>query len=53
MATGWATEGLDFESRYCQKFSLLHILQTGSGAQQASYPMGTGGSFHGGKAAGV
>jgi hypothetical protein len=26
------------------------VVQTGSGAQPASYPTGTGGSFHGGKA---
>jgi hypothetical protein len=30
--------------------SLLHSVQTGSGAHPASYPMGTGGSFPGGKA---
>jgi hypothetical protein len=35
------------------EFSLLHIIQTGSGAHPASYPMGTGGSFLGGKVAGV
>jgi hypothetical protein len=29
---------------------LLHSVQTGSGAHPASYPMGTGGSFLGGKA---
>jgi hypothetical protein len=29
------------------KFSLLHIVQTGSGAHSASYPMGIGGSFSG------
>jgi hypothetical protein len=28
-------------------FSLLHIVQTGSGAHSASYPMGNGGSFPG------
>jgi hypothetical protein len=32
-------------------FSLRHRVQTGSGAHPASYPMGTGGSFPGGKAA--
>jgi hypothetical protein len=31
--------------------SLLHVIQTSSGAHPASYPMGTGGCFHGGKAA--
>jgi hypothetical protein len=30
-----------------QEFSLLHVIQTGSGAHPASYPMGTGGSFPG------
>jgi hypothetical protein len=34
-------------------FSLYHRFQTGSGANPASYPMGTGGSFPGGKAAGA
>jgi hypothetical protein len=32
----------EFESRYGQEFSLLHVVQTGSGAQPASYPMGPG-----------
>jgi hypothetical protein len=30
-----------------KKFSLLHIVQTGSGVQPASYKMGTGSSFPG------
>jgi hypothetical protein len=34
-------------------FSLHHRVQNGSGAHPASYPMGTRGSFTGGKAAGV
>jgi hypothetical protein len=34
--------GADFSSRPC--------VQTGSGTHPASYPMGTGGSFPGGKA---
>jgi hypothetical protein len=34
-------------------FSLNHRVQNGSGAHPASYPMGTRGSFSGGKAAGV
>jgi hypothetical protein len=34
-------------------FSLRHRVQTGSGAHQVSYPVGTGGSFPGGKAAGA
>jgi hypothetical protein len=33
-------------------FSFHHRVQTGSGAHPASYPMGTGASFRGGKAAG-
>jgi hypothetical protein len=32
-------------------FSLHHRVQTGSGAHSTSYPMGTWGSFPGGKAA--
>jgi hypothetical protein len=34
-------------------FSLHHRIQNGSGAHPASYPMGTRGSFPGGKAAGT
>jgi hypothetical protein len=34
-------------------FSLHHRVQNGSGAHQASYPMGTRGSFPGDKAAGA
>jgi hypothetical protein len=33
-----------------KRFSLLHSVQTGSGAHPASYPMGTAGDFPGGKA---
>jgi hypothetical protein len=33
-----------------QDFSLLHVVQTDSGAHPASYPMGAAGSFPGGKA---
>jgi hypothetical protein len=35
------------------RISLLHVVQTGSGAHPASCPMGTGGSFSRGKAAGA
>jgi hypothetical protein len=35
------------------RFSPLHNVQIGSGAHSASYPIGTGGSFPGGKAAGA
>jgi hypothetical protein len=31
----------------CERFSLLHNVQNGSGAQPASYPMGTSSSFPG------
>jgi hypothetical protein len=34
-------------------FSLLYSVQTDSGAHSASYPMGAGGYFPGGKAVGV
>jgi hypothetical protein len=34
-------------------FSLHHRIQNGSGSNSASYPMGTRGSFPGGKAAGA
>jgi hypothetical protein len=30
-----------------QEFSLLHVVQTGSGVHPTSYPMSTGGSFPG------
>jgi hypothetical protein len=33
--------------------NFLHVVLTGSGAHLASYPMGTGRSFPGGKAAGA
>jgi hypothetical protein len=40
-------------SRGGKKLSLLHVVYTGSGAHPASYPMDTGGSFPGDKAAGA
>jgi hypothetical protein len=36
-----------------QEFSLLHVVHPDCGAHPASYPMGTGGSFPGSKAAGA
>jgi hypothetical protein len=39
--------GREFESRQGKKFSLLHIVMTGSGVHPTSYRMGTGGSFPG------
>jgi hypothetical protein len=55
IATGYGLDDQvsEFESWWVQEFSLLHVVQTSSGAHQASYPMGTGGSFPGGKAAGA
>jgi hypothetical protein len=35
LATGWTTKGWEFKSRYGQEFSLLHIVQTGSGDHPA------------------
>jgi hypothetical protein len=37
-------ERSEFESRY-DEFSLLHVIQTGSGVHPTSYTMGTGVSF--------
>jgi hypothetical protein len=44
--------GIRFPAR-AGSFSLRHRIQTGSGAHPASYPVGTGGSFPGDKAAGA
>jgi hypothetical protein len=35
------TDGSGFESQYGRGFSLLHVVQTGSGVHPTSYPMGT------------
>jgi hypothetical protein len=51
----WATDriaGVQFQAGE-KDFSLFRSVQTGYGAHLASYPMGTVGSFPGGKAAGV
>jgi hypothetical protein len=32
LVKGWTTEGSEFESRWGQEFSFLHVIQTGSGA---------------------
>jgi hypothetical protein len=51
---GWTIGVLEFDFRWVAgNFSLHHRVQDGSGAHPASYPMGTGGSFPGGKAAGA
>jgi hypothetical protein len=54
IATGYGldNQGSEFVSWWEQEFSLLHVIQTGSGSHTASYPMGNGGSFSVGKAAG-
>jgi hypothetical protein len=41
------TEELELEAWEGQEFSLLHIVQTGSGIHPTSYPMGTGGFIPG------
>jgi hypothetical protein len=47
----WTT-GVQFPTGAIKEpFSLLYCFQTGSGAHPASYPMGSGGSFLGGKVA--
>jgi hypothetical protein len=53
MVTGWTTKGSELASRWDQAFSLLHVVQPGPRAHPVSYPMGIGGSFPGGKAAGA
>jgi hypothetical protein len=35
LATGWKTEGSQFEPRQGNKFALLHVIQTGFGLTQA------------------
>jgi hypothetical protein len=50
---GWTTKGSEFEFREGQEFSLIQIVQTGSGVHTTSYPTRTGSSFPGGKVAGA
>jgi hypothetical protein len=50
---GWRTKRSEFESRQGQEFSLLHIIQTGSGVHPTSYPMGTRSFFPGSNVAGM
>jgi hypothetical protein len=45
--------GVGVRVRWGQEFSLLDVVQTCSGVHPTSYPMGTGASFTGGKAAGA
>jgi hypothetical protein len=56
IALGYGLDDWDSRVRFSAgagKFSLHHRVQNGSGAYPASYPMGTRGSFRGGKAAGT
>jgi hypothetical protein len=51
IATGWTTEGPEFESGRVK--NCLHVVQTGSGALLASYPICTEDSFPRGKVVGT
>jgi hypothetical protein len=56
IATGYGLDDRMIGVRFSTgagNFSLRHRVQTGSGAHPASYSIGTGGSFPGGKAAGA
>jgi hypothetical protein len=56
IALGFGLDDRGYRVRFpagAGNFSLHHRVQNGSGAHQASYPMGTTGSFPGGKAAGA
>jgi hypothetical protein len=55
IATGYGLDSRGFGVRVPvgARFPPLHVVQTGSGAHPSSYPMGTGCSFPGGKAAGT
>jgi hypothetical protein len=44
---GLNDRGVGVPNSGSQQFSLLHVVQTGSGVHPTSYPMGTGGSFPG------
>jgi hypothetical protein len=53
VALGYGLDNGGSRVRLAGNFSLHHHIQTGSGANLASYPMNTRGSFPGGKAAGA
>jgi hypothetical protein len=55
IATGYGLDdrGVGVRVQEGQEFSLLHVVQTGSGVHPTSYPMGNVGSFLGGRAAGA
>jgi hypothetical protein len=44
IGTGWTTEGLELKTLKGQEFTVLYVVQTGSGVHPASYAMGTAGS---------
>jgi hypothetical protein len=50
---GLDDEGIGVRVPVGQEFLVLHVVQTGCGVHPTSYPMGTGGPFPGGKAAGA
>jgi hypothetical protein len=52
-AYGLDDRGVRVQVPVGSEFSLLHIVQIGSGAHPASYPMGTGGPFPRGNVAGA
>jgi hypothetical protein len=53
MATGYGLDdkGVAVRVPMGARFSLLHVVQTDTGANPASYPTGSGVSFPGGKTA--
>jgi hypothetical protein len=53
IATGYRPDGHGSIPGRESYFSLLHSVQTGSGAHPASCPIGPGDSFHGSKEAGA
>jgi hypothetical protein len=55
IATGYGLDrrGVVVRDPVVKEFSLLHVIQTGSGTHPTSYPMDTGGSFPEGQAAGT
>jgi hypothetical protein len=51
--TDYGLDGMGSVPSRRKRFSVLHNIQTGSGAHHASYPVGTGGSFPRVKVTGV
>jgi hypothetical protein len=44
-ATDWTTKSSEFESRYGEECSFLHVFQTGCGRHRTSHLMGNWGSL--------